>query len=132
MAVSISSLNLTKASDTPAKLELIDEESGKSLGITLSVIGSHSEKITKLIAKAVNAKRQAEELAKKKGKDVQPSKVEDDLDFANELAAARIVGWEGIEESFSADLALELVKTNPQIREQVMTFSDNASNYLKK
>jgi thymidine kinase len=132
MGISLASLNVVKASDDAQKLDILDEESGKATGIVLSVIGSNSDKITKLVAKAVNGRRQAEELAKKKGKDVQPSKVEDDIEFAQELAAARIVGWEGIDEPFSPENALQLVTINPQIREQVMVFSDNASNYLKK
>lgn len=129
MAISLASLNMVKASDTPYSLDVIDEVSGASTGITLQVIGAHSEVITKLVAKAVNAKRTAEAMQVKKGKDPQPSKVEEDIDFSIELAAKRIVGWTGIEEAFSPENAFQLCKINPSIREQVVAASENPANY---
>lgn len=132
MAISLSSLNVVKASETAQKLEIIDEETGALTGIVLDVIGSNSEKIQKIITKVANAKRQADKLAEKKGKDAPVSKVEDDIEFIQELTAARIVGWSGIEEPYSPENALELVKINPVIREQVTAFSDNVSNFVKK
>jgi hypothetical protein len=132
MAISLSSLNVVKASETAQKLEIIDEETGTLTGIVLDVIGSNSDKIQKIITKVANAKRQADKLAEKKGKDTPVSKVEDDIEFIQELTAARIVGWSGIEEPYSVENALELIKINPVIREQVTTFSDNVSNFVKK
>jgi hypothetical protein len=132
MAISLSSLNVVKASETAQKLEIIDEETGALTGIVLDVIGSNSDKIQKIITKVANAKRQADKLAEKKGKDAPVSKVEDDIEFIQELTAARIVGWSGIEEPYSVENALELIKINPVIREQVTTFSDNVSNFVKK
>ena len=131
MAISLKSLNVEAACDTPYDLDIVDEQTGKSTGITLKVIGAHSQVITKLVAKAVNAKRQAESQLAKKGKDVPVTKVEDDLEFGIELAAKRIVGWSGIEESFTPDLAFELCKTNPVIRDQVVAASEDMSHYTK-
>jgi len=59
------------------------------------------------------------------------AKVEDDLEFGIELAAKRIVGWSGIEETFTPELAFELCKTNPVIRDQVVTASEDMSHYTK-
>lgn len=132
MAISLANLNVVKASETAQKLEIIDEETGTLTGIVLDVIGSNSDKIQKIITKVANAKRQADKLAEKKGKDSPVSKVEDDIEFIQELTAARIVGWTGIEEPYSVENALELVKINPVIREQVTTFSDNVSNFVNK
>ena len=84
-----------------------------------------------MIAKAVNGKREAARLAAKKGKDAPVEKVEDDLLFGFELAAKRIVGWKGIEEPFTPENALTLVRTNPVIREQIMTASGTVSNFFK-
>jgi hypothetical protein len=131
MAISLSSLNVEKASDTPFTLAIIDESTGVATGIEIDIIGEHSKTIADLVAKAVNGKREAARMATKKGKDVPADKVEDDLLFGYELAAKRIVGWVGIEEAFTPELALELVKTNPTIREQIMTASGNVSNFTK-
>jgi hypothetical protein len=131
MAISLSSLNVEKKCDTPYKLDIIDEQSGAVTGITIDIIGEHSKVISDLVAKAVNGKREAQRIATKKGKDAPVEKVEDDIMFGIELAAKRIVGWSGIEEAFSPELAIELVKTNPSIREQVMTASSNMSNFTK-
>jgi hypothetical protein len=129
MAISLASLNAVKASDTPYSLDIIDEVSGASTGITLQVIGAHSEVITKLVAKAVNAKRTADTMQAKKGKEPVPTKVEDDIMFSIELAAKRIVGWTGIEEPFSPENAIKLCEINPAIREQVVAASENPANY---
>ena len=132
MAISLASLNVEKQCDTPFDLAIIDEATGKETGIVLQVIGSHSSKITKLVAKAVNAKRTAAALAAKKGgKDAPIDKVEDDIAFSTELTAAKIVGWSGIEESYTPELAFELVSTNPVIREQVSQASDDMRNFTK-
>lgn len=131
MVISLSALNVEKKCDTPYKLDIIDEQSGTSTGITLEIIGEHSKVISDLVAKAVNGKREAARLATKKGKDAPVEKVEDDILFGVELAAKRIVGWSGIEETFSPELAIELVKTNPSIREQVMNASGNMANFTK-
>jgi hypothetical protein len=131
MAISLSSLNIEKASDTPFKLAIIDEQSGQPTGIEIDIIGEHSKVIADLVAKAVNGKREAARIAAKKGKDAPTEKVEDDILFGYELAAKRIVGWSGIEESFTAENALELVKTNPVIREQIMTASGVVTNFTK-
>lgn len=130
MAISLSSLNVEKASDTPFTLAIIDEQSGQATGIEIDIIGEHSKVIADLVAKAVNGKREAARMAAKKGKDAPADKVEDDLLFGYELAAKRIVGWKGIEDEFNADNALLLVKTNPSIREQIMTASSVVTNFL--
>jgi hypothetical protein len=131
MAISLSSLNVEKASDTPYTLSIIDEQSGQATGIEIDIIGEHSKVIADLIAKAVNGKREAARIAAKKGKDAPADKVEDDLLFGFELAAKRIVGWKGIEEDFTPENALTLVRTNPTIREQIMQASGNVANFTK-
>lgn len=131
MAISLSSLNVEKASDTPFTLAIIDEQSGQDTGIEIDIIGEHSKTIANLVAKAVNGKREAARIAAIKRKDVPADKVEDDLLFGYELAAKRIVGWKGIEEEFTPENALTLVRTNPSIREQIMTGSSNVSNFTK-
>jgi hypothetical protein len=131
MAISLSALNVEKACDTPFTLSIIDEQSGKATGIEIDIIGAHSKVIADLVAKAVNGKRTAAAMAAKKGKDTPADKVEDDIAFSYELAAKRIVGWRGIEEPFTPELAFELVKTNPQIREQIMQSSENMANFTK-
>ena len=131
MAISLSSLNVEKASDTPYTLAIIDEQSGQATGIEIDIIGEHSKTIADLVAKAVNGKREAARIAAKKGKDAPADKVEDDLLFGFELAAKRIVGWKGIEEEYTPENALTLVRTNPQIREQIMAASGNVSNFTK-
>lgn len=133
MAISLASLNIEKQCDTPYSLAIIDEATGKETGIVLQVIGSHSPKISKLVAKAVNAKRTASALAAKKGgKDAPVEKVEDDIEFSYELTANKIVGWSGIEEEYTPELAYTLVSTNPVIREQVSQASDDMRNYTVK
>lgn len=131
MGISLDSLNVVKASAAPFTLDIVDD-AGNKLGFSLDVIGSNSEVITKFFAKAMNARRTAEDMQRKKGKDVQVTKVEDDIAFANELAAKRIVGWNGIDDEFSPERAIKLIETNPMVREQVMNASDDIRNFTNK
>ena len=71
----------------------------------------------------------------KKGKD-DYRKVEEDEAFGIQLAAITIIGWKGLSDGgkpveYSKEMALQLCKMNPEVRDQVSAASDLMSNFIK-
>lgn len=130
MALSLSELDLTKQCESASKLELLSPD-GRPLGVTLMVIGGHSETVSKHINKALNNRRKAEALALKRGKRTEYTPIEDDIDFGIEATAIRVVGWEGIKEEFTPENALKLCASNADICRQIRDFSEDIANFTK-
>jgi hypothetical protein len=57
--------------------------------------------------------------------------VEDDEEFGIRNAAIRIIGWRGITEDYTPELAIKLCEVNPEIRAQVIEKSDELANFTK-
>jgi len=133
MAVSLAQLNLKAKSDQAYEFEVVDEDDGQGMGIFISVVGEHSKKVQDLITNTVNGQRRAEAIRKGKSaaKKEDYTPVEEDIDFSNQLAAARIVGWKGISEEYSPENALLLCSTNPSIKDQVTVESQKIKNFTK-
>lgn len=133
--VSLSSLNAVKASDTPFEFEYITP-AGESSGVFLSVLGGQSEIVTKTAAKMINEhrrKKAAREASAKFGtkNKIEFDTLESDVEFAQQLAAARIVAWRGINDPCTPENALELCRVNKLIAAQVMEQSENLANFMK-
>lgn len=127
--VSLKDLNIKKKCEEGFKFEYVDEE-GKGTGIYLTVIGAHSAQVQKWVNRELNNRRKQEAMQSKRGKDEVRS-IEDDIKFGTEMMSLRIIGWEGIEEAFSPEAALELCETNPLVVEQVKEASEKLANFTK-
>lgn len=88
--------------------------------------------------KMINSRRQKEaarEATKrvgvgKRAADFEP--FESDVEFGQKLAATRLVGWRGIDEPFTAELAMRLCARNEHIAAQIMQQSDEMGNFMKR
>lgn len=131
MTISLADLNFQKKCEDAVDFEPTTP-TGKGLGFTLKVIGSHAPAVQKWVNKHLNDRRRAEALqAKRKGKGIEYTPIEDDIDFGVELVAIRVVGWEGIEEPWSPENALLLCRTNADVCAQVREFSEDIANFTK-
>ena len=132
-AVSLASLNARKAGETPFAFNLIGPD-GKETEIVLKVLGAQSDAVTRLTSQLINtrrreeAERAAQASSNRPGDAITP--VEDDVVFGQRLAAVRLVGWEGIEEPWSPDLALQLCQMNSDIAAQVTAQSNKTANFI--
>ncbi|KVT92709.1 hypothetical protein WK60_14055 [Burkholderia ubonensis] len=130
--ISIADLDLSSASDTGHEFEVISPKTRKGLGVFITVLGDHSEKVTTFIRKHQNAKRREFALSARKGRpsdDVDT--VEDDEAFVVEACIVRVTGWRGLAEEFSEANARLLFTTNREIRRQVLEESANLANFTK-
>lgn len=133
--ISLSSLNAVKASDAPFEFEYITPD-GESSGVFLFVLGGQSEAVTKTAARMINEhrrKRAAREVSAKFGtkQKVEFDTLESDVEFGQQLAATRLVGWRGISDPFTPENALKLCQINKFIAAQVMEQSENMANFMK-
>ena len=107
------------------------DEKGNEIGITVMVLGSQSEIVTKWRNKKLNAQRRYEDQQTKRGKNADVKPIEEDLEFGTEFTSIRIVGWTGIEEEYSPKIALRWCSVNTEIVKQVMEFSEDLGNFKK-
>jgi hypothetical protein len=129
--LSLKDLNLRAASDVPFRLQLKDTE-GKALPVFLLVLGDNSDKVQSVVRNEMNRRRQQSAVASKRGREEEVTLVEDDEELALDSLVARTVGWEGIDEPFSAEHCRELYRNNSEVRKQVLAASQNAANFTKK
>jgi hypothetical protein len=144
---SLKSLDARAASEVPFEFEYIQD--GVETGVWFSVLGGQSSQVTSEVNSMMNDRRRAQatkELAAKTGgrKPVDFVTVESDLEFGERVAAVRLVGWRtanadisdltkeqqkrfaGIEEPYTPELALELIRSN-----QVAEKSSAMGNFMK-
>lgn len=134
MTISLSALNVTKASETPIRVPFIDTN-GEATGVVFLVLGDQSTVVKAGLQELLNEQRRAAAAAEARAPlpgEVNYRPVQDDVDFVNRSAALRLVGWEGIEETFTPDLGLELVKHNPEARDQIVGASSRVGRFTKR
>lgn len=130
---SIDDLDAEKACETSFWFEFINSD-GSNSGIEFEVLGGESETVKTATNKLIDERRRKEAVAAanvRPGKPAPITHAEDDLAFGKRLAAVRLVGWRGLKEPFSPELALRLVQKNDEISAQVLTNSDKIANFMK-
>ena len=131
--ISIKSLDTRKASQTPFVFEYISPD-GEATGIKFHVIGAQARTAQEATNRLVNERRRQEQAkaaaAGARGEDYTP--IERDIEFGQKLAASRLVSWEGIDEPYSEQLALELCEGNPDIAQEILRQSNNLANFMKR
>lgn len=122
---------LCNIGNTPAKpLEIIDPYTEEKTGVTLYVHQVKSRKGA-TAQSALNIKylelMQDEE-------NVQDGKLKMELieDLSREMYASLIESWDGIDEEFSTENAIQLMKNSTEIALQVATFANSAGKSLPK
>lgn len=149
--VSLASLNARKASEEAYEFEYVAPD-GSLSGIFLSVIGTHSDTITKAMVETADEQRRRENVRAMKNSKARPENADlgslaEDIDIGAKQAAKRLVGWrtpkdveglsaaqlerfQGIEEPWSEENALTLCRTNPDVSAQVMAKSNDLGNWM--
>lgn len=133
---SLKELDAAAASSEAVEFEYFSP-AGNKTGIFFLVLGSHSETVSNATAELQNERRRkaaAREVQKKIGvgqKPIEFDKFEDDVDYGQRMAAARLVGWRGISDEFTAENALRLCKSNAHVAAFITQCSDELGNFIK-
>lgn len=136
-SISIAALNATTASEVPFEFEFIDSD-GSATGIFFSVLGDESVTVKAATEKLLDERRRKDAVAEARARvnnrtnEAVFTPVADDIDFGQRMAAVRLVGWLGIEEEFTPELALELIRSNRDIGAQVVRHSTALENFTRR
>jgi hypothetical protein len=133
--MSLADLDASKASDVPFEFEYFDA-AGEETGVFFQVLGDESPRVVAETQTLLNERRRKEAAAEIRGrtggrKEAEFTPVEDDVAFGQRLTAVRLVGWRGINEPWTADLALQLIKTNRHVAGEVTRNSAALENFTR-
>lgn len=128
---SVGDLNARAAAARGYEFEL-EYPPGKGLGVYLTVLGEQAQVVEDFeIELADRRAEQSLEDAQKAAKDekIVPRSARQSLDDNLERALVRTVGWRGIQEEFSPQLARQLLTQNPDFVDQILTHSRKRGNF---
>ncbi len=126
----ITSFNAVKDAENFIKLDMKLAD-GESSGVVFHVIGKHAEAVQAVTRKIIRQQQNEEAIAKRKGKDPAPKTIEELEETGIELAAARVIGWQGVKQPFDKETLKVALKNNPHWVEQVVDESNNDGNFTK-
>ncbi len=131
IAVDIMSFDAVAESDGGHEFELKGTDGMTGTGIFLTVIGKHSDAVSKWITKLVNTSIREQQIAQRKGKPVEPKSL-DEIKAQNiEGAVLRVTGWRNVSQPFSKELLATVLARNPHFTDQIIEESDNVGNFTK-
>lgn len=128
--IDINSFDAVKDSEQGFDVK-INNADGTDSGVVLTVLGKHSDKVTGWTKKKFSEYQREAEMAKRRGKEVEPKSLDELEEFNLSNAAVRVTGWKNIEQEFSEELLKGALKRNPHWLEQIIEASDDAANFIK-
>lgn len=129
--LSLADFNASAKCENAFEFAFLDDEGNETPWI-ISVIGDQSQSVKRAIYKKINNKRQQEAFLKKKGKEVPIEDIEDLIADNIEGLASCIVGWRGIVEEYTPELAKIALDNNKSLADQVKSASENSKNFLNR
>jgi len=128
--VSILSFDAVKDSSNAIDVDMKSPD-GESLGVTFKVIGKNADEVQALQRKMMRKRQSEEFMAQRKGKPLEPTPIEELEEQGLELAAVRVIGWEGVNEPFDKNLLKQVLKRNPHWVEQIVEESNADANFTR-
>lgn len=127
--------NLSDKAEVGYEFELLIPEVKEKTGAFITVRGTQSPKVKSYARKKFAEFQQKEQVAKRKGKEVEPINLDEAEDMAIEAALVRTISWRGFEEDgkelpFSEENAKRIFREHSWIREQVLEESDLLANFI--
>lgn len=102
---------------------------GSATGIHLTVLGRHADPVNKWVNKIINQSMREQQMAARRGKTVEPKSLDELRDQNIDGACVRVVGWDGVKQTFDVDLLRSALKRNPHWVDQIVEESDNLGNF---
>lgn len=131
VAITFKELNAAKICENGFTFPFVNEHGDETKWL-ITVIGDQADTVKKAIYAKINKQRQHEKILEKRGKEVPVKPIEELINENAEGVAACIIGWSGIDVEYSPELAIDLVKNNKLIFDQVKAASENLANFTKQ
>ena len=127
----ITSFDAVAESDSGYEFELKGTDGMTGTGVSLAIIGRHSNAVNLWLNKIVNDSIRERTMAERKGKQVEPKSFEDIKAQNLQGAVLRVTGWKNVTQEFSKELLLTVLQKNPHFVDQIIEQSDNLGNFTK-
>lgn len=127
----ITSFDAVTESESGYEFELKGTDEMTGTGVSLSIIGKHSNAVNLWLNKIINESIRERTIAERKGKQIEPKSFEDIKAQNLQGAVLRVVGWKNVTQEFSKELLLTVLQRNPHFVEQIIEQSDNLGNFTK-
>lgn len=127
--------NLAAQAEDGFEFELLLPESKEKTGGFVKVRGRMSPVVRNHAKRKYSEFAQKEQMAKRKGKDLDPMTIDEAEEAAIENTLVRIIDWrgigleEGVELPFNKENAEKVLREHTWIRDQIMEESDNLLNF---
>lgn len=143
-ALDFDSLDTGAACENPHEFELVHPVDKEGLGVFVSVVGPESAAFKNRVRKEINRDRRKDFEAKRKGKEAEPSTIEEDEAFSISLVADLVtawrtdkdgknepfIHWKGDRLEFNADNLARWLKHFPWVRAQINEAASDLGNFL--
>jgi hypothetical protein len=127
--LSFADLNATKLCEAEYQFYFIDAQ-GIDTKWLINVIGAQAQSIKKSVYKRIDGERRAAAMLEKRGKDAIIKPIEDAIfDNVGDVSAC-IVGWSGLVEEYTPEMARTICENNPLVLQQVKEASENLANFM--
>lgn len=125
----INDFDATSIAESGFDLDVKEPDGETSTGVILVIRGKHSDTVNNWINKTVNDEVREQQLARKRGKIVEPKTMEE-IEAQNlEGALVRVAGWKNVTQPFDPALLRAAFKRNRHWVDQVVEASNNLGNF---
>jgi len=104
---------------------------GTDAGIAFNVLGKHANAVQTWSKKVFSKMQREEAMAKKRGKDLEPTDIDELKEQTLEGALVRIIGWENVTQPFDKAILKQALVNNPHWIDQVLEASNDDANFTK-
>lgn len=131
ISIDITSFDAVAESDAGHEFELKGTDGMTGTGIFLTVVGKHSDTVSRWITKIVNANIREQQIAQRKGKPVEPKSLDEIRAQNLEGAVLRVTAWRNVAQPFSRELLATVLARNPHFTDAIIEESDNLGNFSR-
>lgn len=128
-AIDITTFDAVSESEEGYEFELKAKDEITGTGVFLTIVGKHADVVTKWVSKLVNTSLREQNMAQRKGKQVEAKSLEELREQNLEGAVLRVTGWRNVSQPFSKELLTTVLKRNPHFIDQIIAESDNLGNF---
>lgn len=128
--ISIADLNARKDAAQGHEIELKIPGADKGLGVFFTILGEQAQVVEDFEVELADKRAQESLEAAQDGK-AKPRSTRQTLQDNRERAMVRVVGWRGLTETYSPELASTFLANNPDFVDQVLAESRKRGNFMK-
>ena len=130
--VDIESFDAVTVCNAGFEFELKGTDGITGCGVIVTVFGKHSDRVSKWFNAEINKNTMAFEMAKKKGKTVEPKSMEEQSEKNIEATVIRVAGWSNVSTEYTAEAMARALRRNPHWIEQIVNESENLGNFTAR